>query len=96
MKLTGKAKEDFNKWLIEQYPIVRNINITEDKLFVSLGKALIIEWFDSVGIYISINYDSFNEEFIYLIDGYHLGSEETRTQATNSVIKIANDNYNKN
>ena len=66
MILTGKAKEDFYKY----------INTEDYKLFDYVRKkyaneivlnALIIEWFDSVGIYISINYVDFYDELSVLI-----------------------------
>ena len=61
MILTRKEKENFYKY----------INIEDYKLFDYVRKkyaneivlnALIIEWFDSVGIYISINYVDFYDE----------------------------------
>ena len=71
MILTGKAKEDFYKY----------INIEDYKLFDYVRKkyaneivlnALIIEWFDSVGIYISINYVDFYDEFRIIQDLRHM------------------------
>lgn len=64
MILTGKAKEDFYKFLTENYPISSN---DAEKWFLALydkfKNSLIIEWFDSVGIYIDIETD-FN--YIYV------------------------------
>lgn len=103
MELNGKAKEDFNKWVIQEYPILRHINITEDKLFVSLSNALIIEWFDSVGIYIQIdcgNLKHDNTNNVYFQGGVlknEFGSVfNTRKEATEEAIKKANEIYNKN
>lgn len=42
MILTGKAKRNFNKWLLDKYTkTIHTLNITEQY-------AYIIEWFDSV------------------------------------------------
>ena len=54
MILTGKTKEDFSY----------NYNMSDFNGYSeTLQNALIIEWFDSVGIYISINYVDFYDEF---------------------------------
>lgn len=53
MILTGKAKEDFLKWCKQD----ANWMQTYEDIFLH---ALIIEWFDSIGIIITISEDSFN------------------------------------
>ena len=61
--LNGKAKEEFEKWLIEYYLTNRKDynQFTNDSILKKHYRktqieqnALIIEWFDSVGIYINI------------------------------------------
>ena len=103
MILTGKAKEDFYKY----------INIEDYKLFDYVRKkyaneivlnALIIEWFDSVGIYISINYVDFYDEFrnntgfeTYVTNkglSVKFRSVSIRQEATIQAIKKANEIYN--
>ena len=103
MILTGKAKEDFYKY----------INIEDYKLFDYVRKkyaneivlnALIIEWFDSVGIYISINYVDFYDEFrnntgfeTYVTNkglSVKFRSVSSRQEATLQAIKKANEIYN--
>ena len=103
MILTGKAKEDFYKY----------INIEDYKLFDYVRKkyaneivlnALIIEWFDSVGIYISINYVDFYDEFrnntgfeTYVTNkglSVKFRSVSSRQEATVQAIKKANEIYN--
>ena len=103
MILTGKAKEDFYKY----------INIEDYKLFDYVRKkyaneivlnALIIEWFDSVGIYISINYVDFYDEFrnntgfeTYVTNkglSVKFRSVSIRQEAIKQAIKKANEIYN--
>ena len=103
MILTGKAKEDFYRY----------INIEDYKLFDYVRKkyaneivlnALLIEWFDSVGIYISINYVDFYDEFrnntgfeTYVTNkglSVKFRSVSIRQEATIQAIKKANEIYN--
>ena len=103
MILTGKAKEDFYRY----------INIEDYKLFDYVRKkyaneivlnALIIEWFDSVGIYISINYVDFYDEFrnntgfeTYVTNkglSVKFRSVSIRQEAIKQAIKKANEIYN--
>ena len=103
MILTGKAKEDFYKY----------INIEDYKLFDYVRKkyaneivlnALIIEWFDSVGIYISINYVDFYDELrnntgfeTYVTNkglSVKFRSVSSRQEAIKQAIKKANEIYN--
>lgn len=99
MILTGRALEDFTKWngdrqfdmmLPFEYPIYLN--------------ALIIEWFDSIGIYISINYVSFYDELrndkgfeAYVTNNglsVKFRSLKNRKAAAKQAIIKANDIYN--
>lgn len=94
MKLTGKAQEDFDLWFFE-----RNTPIEEYKNYPNLSdtckNALIVEWFDSVGIHITITefdgedfWCGFNElEYSIL--------KPTRQGAINAAIEEANELYNK-
>lgn len=108
MILTGKAKQDFEKWLRENkvYPYshagnridVWGIeNITESFLI-----PLIKEWFDSVGIYIDTY--SWGENFPITFGGeiieYKIGivktvdGLKTRNEALKAAITNANTIYN--
>lgn len=89
MILTGKAKEDFEKWTQNTHDDCGNgqtgkrlfyIESIDDYKFIktehyihnigdSMLHALIIEWFDSVGIYITI------EGVFDRMLGYHRGYE---------------------
>ena len=95
MILTGKAKEDFSY----------NYNMSNFNGYSeTLQNALIIEWFDSVGIYISINYVDFYDElrndkgFEACVTNKGLSvmfrSVSSRQEATLQAIKKANEIYN--
>ena len=93
MKLTNKALEDFDLWFEDKYFNNMNFYYTKPTIF----NALIVEWFDSVGIYVSINYCSISEGFECKVkaknfnycDGIH-----DRIEATTQAILTANKLYN--
>ena len=58
MILTGKALDHYKIWFDKYY----NDYWTYYQSKPTILNALIIEWFDSVGIYISINYIDFYDE----------------------------------
>ena len=75
MILTGKAKEDFYKFLIKKFPLNEN---DVEKWFISLynefKNALIIEWFDIEGI--CIDRDCINMEMV-ITDFRDINEEQT-------------------
>lgn len=95
MILTGKAKEDFLNW----------VNLTEDMFLCAYSEreitSLIVDWFDSVGIYIAIK-KSVDIFWLYNIKinstGVYISAlelmQKTRQQATEQAIIKANDIYN--
>lgn len=94
MILTGKTKADFlkeNKWVEEL--LFHEV----DEIYIN---ALIIDWFDSVGIYVFIERAMYLEvpNFIYRIeteDNLHEGYRESkRKEATQQAIIKANEIYN--
>ena len=100
--LTDKAKQDFGRWHFE-----RRTSIEEYKSFHKLSEtaqyAVIIEWFDSVGIYIQVgSYDNYPEtDFAFNVvrnDGsnamFDCGFID-RIVATKEAIEFSNDLYNK-
>lgn len=100
MKLTGKAQEDFDLWFFE-----RNTPIEEYKNYPNLSEtcknALIVEWFDSVGIYIHIEpYLDFNKKLLfknYVLFYTNIDEQNSylhRVAATNAAIEKANELYN--
>lgn len=106
MILTGKAKEDFEKWYLSHIRVNRkDYNQFSDEQVLGkinrmdeVGKfAYILEWLDSVDIYILITeYDG--EHFWADINvrfrlGYAI-QKPTRQEATKAAILTANDLYN--
>lgn len=98
MILTDKCKEEFEKWI--DYDLF-NYNYRLDK---TMQQSKIIEFFDSVGIYISINYVSIHNE-LTLKKGFQalvcfknkstmFREVNTRTEATQSAITKANEIFN--
>ena len=108
MILTGKAKEEFFNWLDNQGANGIDISNWEFEKFHLLSNvsknSLIIEWFDSVGIYISINYVDFYDELrnntgfeIYVTNkglSVKFRIVSIRQEAIKQAIKKANEIYN--
>ena len=84
MILTGKAKEDFNKWLESDEDNLCGLDLFE--LNNTCINALIIEWFDSAG---HIGEDTIVQ---MLID--FLISCRNTSEATQTAIEKANEIYN--
>lgn len=85
MKLIGKCKEDFLTWICKNHSDVKWCDYqTIKEIYLN---ALIIDFFDSVGIYISI------ESFYDALLCYHRGFESI---IYNKAIKHANKLYNEN
>ncbi|MGJ1414061.1 hypothetical protein [Sphingobacterium multivorum] len=103
--LTGKAKHDFTRWMFADLDrlIVPFADLDYPKNIV-LRNALIIEWFDTVGIYLEIyiwHRDEGNMYFGWSIgdfDGCICSHDKLRTmshqEATEAAIIKANDIYN--
>lgn len=100
MTLTKNAETDFLKWLRANYPLGAEA-MKISGIRNSFQQTLIIEWLDSVGIYIQhwSSGGSFIEKFD--VDVAYKGklhsSDEfypTRGEAIESGIKIANEIYN--
>ena len=104
--LTGKAKEDFenyvlNKELGHDSEVLISV-YNQESLFINynnvketLLNALIIEWFDSVGIYITSDYFELNKGFYSeILDSNFAVVKPTRQEALAEAIKKANEIYN--
>lgn len=113
MILTGKAKADFEKWscnnhneqgkrlfYIEQEDNYKFINTEHyiHNISESVLYALIIDWFDSVGIRITVSYwdhtDKWQDVVLGLINGRF--EHNSRQEATKQAILKANEIYNNN
>ena len=99
MILTGKAKEEFFNWLDNQGVNGIDISNWEFEKFHSLSNvsknSLIIEWFDSVGIYITSDYFELNKGFYSeILESNFEIIKPTRQEALAEAIKKANEIYN--
>ena len=119
MILTGKTKEDFenyvlNKELGHDSEVLISV-YNQESLFINynnvketLLNALIIEWFDSVGIYINTTYEEYEDiqvknlpvkiktwsVWIKWINELLLEGFSSRQEALTEAIKKANEIYN--
>jgi len=95
MILTEQAKTDFKEWLEKEYDV--HYYNQECRIDICLN-ALIIEWLDSINIFINPypcsdglwDYEITKDEK-YLADGLAF---KNRTEATNKAIEKANEIYN--
>ena len=99
MILNGKVKEEFFSWLDNQGVNGIYISNWEFEKFHLLSNvsqnALIIEWFDSVGIYITSDYFELNKGFYSeILDSNFAIVKPTRQEALTEAIKKANEIYN--
>lgn len=99
MILTGKALEHYKIWFDKYY----NDYWTYYQSKPTILNALIIEWFDSIGIYIEVyrhnnrpTVQGFNSRIVRRINGYYecCTAVDTRKEATEEAIKKANEIYN--
>ena len=97
MILTGQAKKDFISFMCKTYPHIRwheYNNMTD-----SMINALIIEWFDLVGIYTQIDLENIDGVFSSYIfyNKLIVSSEENSNSRQKAIIKAitkANEIYN--
>ena len=107
MNLTGKCKEDFEKWLINEPDIERifkedGTEIYFDDFSPSMQCGVYEDFFGSVGVQIEVQFydeDAFMS-FIYFggdsnpLDKYRTPMLKTRTEARAKAIEKANEIYN--
>jgi hypothetical protein len=101
MKLTGKCKDDFEKWFRPNVPLV-DINIFNHITTpFSMQYGVYVDFFESVGIYTSIEplYDmqGTNRLCIYslLLESNYYVQCKNRQEAREKAIEKANEIYNK-
>lgn len=105
--MKGKAKEDFEKWYSGDSKWIningRNINVYDEiEIFYCLPFSMqygpIVDFFDSVGIQIDIEFkrhEDGEEYFTYYFDqGEDLDEYKTRPEAREASIKKACEIYN--
>lgn len=94
MILTGKALEDFRDWLFNKFGIKHKFHDDIEERFLI---SYIIEFFDSVGIYIGVYPATNCSQYLMFeisINDDWISEEENRQQATIQAIEKANDIYN--
>ena len=101
MMLTGKSKRTFLKWLKIRVNStlheIDNIEFWFNLQDESFKITLIIEWFDSVGIYVNAELDYLHIVWFPTINNNWNFEEyefETRQEAIKEAIKEANEIYN--
>lgn len=106
MKLTHKAKENFIKWHKENYSYISFEKFESEEEFNKHHKCrkvlintLIMEWLDSVGIYVTTNYNFIQLKFTNSVKNkdtilYRGGLYTSRQEATEKAIEKANLIYN--
>ena len=99
MMITGKSKRTFLKWLKIRVNStlheIDNIEFWFNLQDESFKITLIIEWFDSVVIYITSDYFELNNGFYSeILDSNFAIVKPTRQEALTEAIKKANEIYN--
>ena len=93
MILTGEAKLDFEKWLDKQNVAPYKVMFYDIPIVVQI--AYLVEWFDSVGIYVTSDYFELNKGFYSeVLDSNFAIVKPTRQEALTEAIKKANEIYN--
>jgi hypothetical protein len=110
MDLTGKCLSDFGQFLYDNYPnnlISENFGYSygmferdlEQLTYIlpeQMTNAIIIDFFDSVGLNIMINKERLSSEWMFVIHHHTLSSGlKNRNEATKFSIIKANEIYNK-
>ena len=109
MKLTGKCREDFEKWYVKNSDSLYYIDVFKE-LPESMQYGVYVDFFDSVGINIDVchNYilDGKNDNIIVLGYYYELNAQpnihvsqdcedhKTRPESRAQAIEKANEIYN--
>ena len=104
MILTGETKLDFERWLHSNDVLIKDgiyddtyLTDVFDKLPLNLQYASIIEWFDSVGIYVNAELDYLHIVWFPTINNDWNFEEvefKNRQEAIKEAIKKANEIYN--
>jgi len=106
MKLTGKCKEDFEKWYFKQKTLPKEFGtLSIDSFYLlslSMQYGVYVDFFDSVGIKVYVSYNDVAHKWNWFIDfnpvrddvyGFpEFSLHEARTKA----IEKANESYNQN
>ena len=111
MKLTDKAKVDFEKWLIKQklstHVLRTDYNWNDigfhngmtliELLPQSMKYGVYVDWFDSVGVDIDVFRSNASDKLFYWnVEGEISQPLKTRQEARTEAIRKANEIYNLN
>ena len=95
--LTGQAEIDFEKW----HKRTHNHEVEYFKLYIdSMQYGVLVDWFDSVGIYVDVRHNEVSRKFYYTIstkpmrDDIWCKPELPRPEARTQAIIKANEIYN--
>lgn len=96
--MEGKAKETFEKWFNNEYPELACEYNGNFNMPITSYNALIIEWLDSVGVYINIENLNYQSWWYFKVKSCPNTYTEvimtaTRTEATNKAIEKAVEIY---
>ena len=108
MKLTGKCKEDFYKWYHSTYytditkkTILNLQRLVFKSLHTSKKYGVYVDFFDSVGIHIHIEIESYGFDVdktihtcLLIINSDEIDDDLTRQEARTEAIEKANELYN--
>lgn len=91
MKLTGKCKEEFEKWYVDVYGY--DLNTLFYNLKPSMQWGVYQDYFDSVEVDVDIVTHRPNVEFYFVlfIDNEDFGDFNTRQEARDKAIEKANE-----
>ena len=88
MILTGKCRDEFLDWSF------KNVSMVFNGCPESVEHALIIDFFDSVGIYVITSYGVISNSWMFSVKKETGNFYSSRTQATTEAIKKANEIFN--
>ena len=107
MKLTGKCKDDFEKWYLKGVSKEDNFDQYAMQSFYSNGNSMqygvFVDYFDSVGIEIILEYFFYNSFNVRIEEDnveedyhqeYFIKTECERQEARTKAIEKANEIYN--
>tara|TARA_R110000851_G_scaffold297670_1_gene452984 strand:- start:205 stop:519 length:315 start_codon:yes stop_codon:yes gene_type:complete len=104
MELTGKAKEQFEKWYLERYfkkliPLSMQekfaILDSFDEIYNAMKWGVYQDFADSLGVEIYAEKSLCREGFVSLTDSYPCGYFNTRNEARSDAINKLNELLNK-
>ena len=102
MTVNGKAKVDFEKWYGVNVEFVGEVLYLEEFYILpgSMKYGVYVDWFDSVGIHIEINFRSWENSWQFELGtndnnpNYRHFSINTRPEARTAAITKATELYN--